>query len=141
MTRPDLAVFDGSDPKRVRGDAVLARRALRAGWLNQCEDKRQRIQEQGWELASTCANEADVKGFAAVTAVCEKMYQADVKRHEQERDDIPDVVPKVVIESRTVAVANIDERKRQLAERIARLTGDGDNGRGSGLSGGDGSGT
>jgi hypothetical protein len=140
MTGPDLAVFDGSDPKRVRGDAVLARRALRAGWLNQAEGKRQRIQEQGWNMAGTCADTGDVKGFAAVTAVCEKMYQADVKRHEQERDDIPEVAP-MVIESRTVAVANIDERKRQLAERIARLAGDGDNGRGSSLSGGDGSGT
>lgn len=141
MTGPDLAVFDGSDPKRVRGDAVLARRALRAGWLDKCESKRQRIQRQGWNLASSCANTGDVKGFAAVTAVCEKMYQADVKRHEQECDDIPDVVPKMVIESRTVAVANIDERKRQLAERIKRLAGDGDNGRGSCLSGGDGSST
>ena len=140
MTGPDVAVFDGSDPKRVRGDAVMARRALRAGWLNQAEGKRQRIQEQGWEMAGRCAATEDVKGFAAVTAVCEKMYQADLKRHEQDLKDEPGSGP-VVIESRTVAVANIDERKRQLAERIARLTGDGDNGRGSSLSGGDGSGT
>lgn len=129
MTGPDLAVFDASDTGHARSDAKLVSRALRGKWLDRCSEKRQEIQERGWELASACVNDGDAKGFAAVTAVCEKMFQADVKRHEQECDDIPDVVPPIVIESRTV-VANIDEQKRQLRERIIGTARDGDHSRG-----------
>lgn len=140
-------VFRDDRPHDAIRDTKLVARAIRAGWLS--PEKRATLQMRCFELAVDLADPSTAKQFVAVASLAESMYQFDIKlaERQEERDlknplvlesrrkpsDVPTATP-TATEAGTM-VTNVDERKRQLAERIKRLAGVGGDASGTGVCG------